>query len=91
MYVVRRPFRNYGKVIQVGTEVEPKAIKLFKSRLKDRQIVEVTDSTFKQWNKYFTDKFGVSLEKEPEQEPEQEPLKAPIKAPVKVVAKATAK
>jgi hypothetical protein len=61
MYVVRRSFRNYGKMMLPGSIVEPGNIKWFKTRLKDRQIIEVTPQTLPTWNAYFVDKFGVSL------------------------------
>ena len=61
MYVVRRPFRNYGEVLTPGSIIEPGNIKRFKSRLSERVIVEVTAQTFDNWNEYFIEKFGVTL------------------------------
>ena len=95
MYVVRRPFRNFGKVLTPGTQVEPANIKRFKSRLGERDIIEVTEGTLDMWETYFVDKFGVSIKPEPEPEPEPgpepepepEPKVTPIQ-PAKVVIKA---
>ena len=61
MYVVRRAFRNNGNMILPGSVVEPGSIKRFKTRLKDRDIIEVTPHTFKSWNSYFVQKFNVKL------------------------------
>lgn len=63
MYVVRRAFRNYGSMLVPGTTVEPEHIKRFRSRVNERDIIEVTDSTFDMWNEYFTSKFGTPLTK----------------------------
>lgn len=87
MYVVRRPFRNFGKVLTPGTHVEPANIKRFKSRLGERDIIEVTEGTLDMWETYFVGKFGVSIKPEPEPEPEPEPKVAPVQ-PAKVVIKA---
>ena len=91
MYVVRRPFRNFGKVLTPGTPVEPANIKRFKSRLGERDIIEVTDGMLDMWEAYFVDKFGVSIKPDPkpkpEPEPEPEPKVAPVQ-PAKVVIKA---
>lgn len=64
MFVVRRTFRNYNVMLPPGSVVEPGCIKRFKTRLKDRDIVEVNDRNFAQWSKYFEGKFGVSLNKQ---------------------------
>lgn len=62
MYVVRRPFRNYGKIMEPGSIIiEPGTVKRFKARLKDRYIVEVTKQTFNNWSAYFKTKLGVDL------------------------------
>ncbi len=87
MYVVRRPFRNFGRVLTPGTRVEPANIKRFKSRLGERDIIEVTDGTLDMWEAYFVGKFGVSIKPEPEPEPEPEPKVTPVQ-PAKVVIKA---
>lgn len=74
MYVVRRTFRNFGKMMAPGSTVEPGAVKHFKSRLTDGHIVEVSEQDFDKWAEYFKVRLGVTLVKpEPEQpkEPEQ--------------------
>lgn len=84
MYVVRRAFRNNNQMILPGSVVEPGSIKWFKTRLKDRIIVEVNAQNFNQWNEYFKAKFGVTLEKEEAKEEAKEEQKLAPKA-VKVV------
>jgi hypothetical protein len=49
-----------------GTVVEPKDIKLFKTRLRDRNIIIVNEADFDKWNEYFKNKFGTGI-KVPEQ------------------------
>lgn len=90
MYVVRRAFRNYNVMLVPGTAVEPEQIKRFKSRLNERDIIEVTDSTFDMWNEYFTSKFGTPLT-EPEEPAEPAEPVEPVAAKItpKVVVKAT--
>ena len=61
MYVARRAFRNNNHIVLPGSIVEPGSIKWFKTRLKDRVIVEVNAHNFKQWSEYFKAKFGVTL------------------------------
>lgn len=90
MYVVRRAFRNNGQIMLPGSTVEPGSIKWFKTRLKDRIIVEVNAQNFKQWNEYFKEKFGVTLEKEETKEEAKEEQK-PAPKVVKVVVPATKK
>lgn len=102
MYVVRRPFRNLGKVFTVGSTIEdPTVIKHFKSRLAEGKIIVVDEHNYTARAKYFKDKFGVtlpSLEKpeESHEESHEEKAEKPVvnptetkKAPVtKVVAAA---
>lgn len=87
MFVARRAFRNCNQMILPGSVVEPGNIKWFKTRLKDRIIVEVAAHNFEQWYKYFKEKFGVLLEQEPKQEPakdaEQEIVDVPKQEPEK--------
>lgn len=73
MYVVRRPFRNLGVMLEPGSVVEPASIKRFKTRLKDRYIVEVTQDNFKSWQEYFKGRHKIDI-KEPvvKQEPDAE-------------------
>ena len=100
MYVVRRAFRNYNQMVVPGSIVEPGTVKRFKSHLRDRDIIEVTEQDFDKWNSYFVDKFGVPIgpldgvtegepEGEPESEPESEPL--PELKPTQYVAKVVIK
>lgn len=84
MYVVRRPFRNKGTRLLPGSIVEPGNIKWFKTRLKDRDIVEVNEHNFDTWRNYFAAKFHVELKEQPEQPEQPEQLEQPI------VVKATA-
>ena len=90
MYVARRAFRNYGKMITPGSIIEPGAVKWFKTRLKDRQIIEVTSQSFKEWKEYFADKYDVELKyPKPTEQAEKvvEPPKVTIKPVVKVQSK----
>ena len=95
MFVVRRPFRNYGQVLLPGSVVDPATTKRFKSRLNDRVIVEVTAGTFEAWKAYFKTKFGVDLHwPEAKTVAKAVPAEKPkVKAvePVKVTAKVTQK
>lgn len=61
MFVVRRSFRNYGEMLLPGSVVEPDSIKRFKTRVKDRFIIEVNAHNFEYYNVYFKEKFGVTL------------------------------
>lgn len=61
MYVAKRAFRNYNQMILPGSTVEPGNIKWFKTRLKDKVIIEVDAYNFNQWNEYFKTKYGVEL------------------------------
>ena len=62
MYVVRRPFRNLGKVFTVGSTIEdPTVIKHFKSRLAEGKIIVVDEHNYTARAKYFNDRFGVTL------------------------------
>jgi len=63
MYVAKRAFRNYNQMILPGSIVEPGNIKWFKTRLKDKVIIEVDAYNFNWWNEYFKAKYGVDLTK----------------------------
>ncbi len=97
MFVVKRPFRNFGKVLTVGSVItEPTAIKRFKGRLAEGKIIEVTEQTYSVAAKYFKDKYGVVLPAictEPTDEVKTDEVKTDeVKAtPAKAVAKAVAK
>lgn len=61
MFVVRRSFRNYNQMLLPGSIVDPASIKRFKTRLKDRYIIEVTAHNFNMWKAYFKNKYEVAL------------------------------
>lgn len=61
MYIVRKAFRNHGSMITPGSIVEPGDIKWFKTRLRDRKIIEVSESELGTYEEYFLQKFGVSI------------------------------
>lgn len=88
MFVVRRAFRNYNQMMLPGSIVEPGSIKWFKTRLKDRVIIEVNAHNLDSWDAYFVSKFGVSIK--PSSVPEapqeaKEPQESAVNEPVKVV------
>lgn len=89
MYVARKAFRNYGEMILPGSIVEPDNIKWFKTRLKDRVIIEINAHNFDQYAEYFRVRHGITLEKPsvdvpPEAtEVKREPVKAKIVATIK--------
>lgn len=104
MFIVRRSFRNNGSIAVVGSVVTPETIKRFKSRLKDRFIVEVSKDTYADYKEYFFNKFGVSIEPDPTwlaketskesvkkqaEKPAEKPAEAKVTKPAaKVVVKA---
>lgn len=99
MFVVRRPFRNLGKVLTVGTVIgDPTVIKHFKSRFAEGKIVEVNEHNFDSYYDFFLKKFTVKLPKltaeeiedKAEERVEEKPV-ATVKAPVKKVVAATVK
>lgn len=62
MYVVRRPFKCFGKCFIPGDIVTDVAeVKGFKSKLVDRKIIEVTEQNYESLKDYFKQKFGVDL------------------------------
>ena len=61
MFVVRRAFRNNNKMLTPGSVVEPGDIKLFKTRLRDRRIIEVTEQSLDIWESYFNQKYNASI------------------------------
>lgn len=61
MYVVKRPFKSFGKVYTAGSLVEPAAVKHFKGKLAEGKIIEVTEQTYEVAKHYFKRKFGVDL------------------------------
>lgn len=62
MFVVRRPFKSYGKHYTYGDVINnPSDIKLFKSRFAEGKILEVTESNYDNMAVYFKSKFNVEL------------------------------
>jgi hypothetical protein len=62
MLVVRRPFRNLGKVLTAGTVIsDPAVIKHFKSRFAEGKIVEVNEHNFDSYYTFFKAKYRVEL------------------------------
>ena len=70
MFVARRAYRNYDQMVLPGSVVEPGSTKWFKTRLKDRKIVEINAHNFDEWSKYFEAKFGVKL-RNPEEDTDE--------------------
>ena len=93
MYVVRKPFRNFGIMLLPGSKVEPGNIKRFKTRLKDRYIIAVTEDNIDNLDAYFKAKHGVSIKahvEQPSTTPDV-PKPAEVSEPVKKVVVATVK
>ena len=62
MYVVKRPFKSFGKFYAVGTVItDPTAIKRFNGKVAEGKIVNVTEQTYDSAAKYFKSKFFVDL------------------------------
>lgn len=62
MYVVRRPFKCFGKCFTPGDVVKDvTGVKCFNSKLVDRKIIEVTEQNYESMKNYFKQKFGVDL------------------------------
>lgn len=62
MFVVKRPFRNRGKVLTAGSVItDPADIKRFKGRLAEGKIINVTEQTYDNIAKYFKQKHGVDI------------------------------
>ena len=62
MFVVKRPFKNYGKTYEAGSVIkEPATIKRFKGKLAEGKIINVTEQTYDISANYFKEKFGVEL------------------------------
>lgn len=61
MFVVKRPFKNMGVVMEVGSVVDPASTKLFKPKLHHGKIVEVTEQNYNEMKAYFKGKFGVDI------------------------------
>lgn len=62
MYIVKRPFRNLGRVLTVGSIItEPTEIKRFKGRLAEGKILHVRDKDYEHTRAYFKKKYGVDI------------------------------
>lgn len=62
MYIVKRPFRNLGRVMTVGSVItEPTEIKRFKGRLAEGKILFVPDKDVEKTKAFFKDKYGVDI------------------------------
>ena len=62
MYVVKRPFKCFGKTYTAGSVItEPATIKRFKGKLAEGKIIEVTEQTYESIALYFKKKYGVIL------------------------------
>lgn len=95
MYVVKRPFRNYGKMLTPGSVVEPGDIKRFKSRIKEGRIVDVAENDISKWDAYLFSHYGTKIvvskaNVEQAVQPNVEPAVQPEK-PKAAKAKATIK
>lgn len=101
MFVVKRPFKNMGVVMEVGSVVDPASTKLFKPKLHHGKIVEVTEQNYNEMKAYFKGKFGVDIPAmssgdmvKPNVDTKataKTERKAPAKTAAKTAAKATAK
>lgn len=101
MFVVKRPFKNMGVVMEVGSVVDPTSTKLFKPKLHHGKIVEVTEQNYNEMKAYFKGKFGVDIPAMPSggmvksnvdtKATAKTESKAPVKTAAKTAAKATAK
>ena len=106
MYVVKRPFKSFGKFYAVGTVIaDPTAIKRFNGKVAEGKIVNVTEQTYESAAKYFKEKFFVDLppltlnsekaddnqeKTDDNQEKTDDNQTEPEKAPVVAVAKVSA-
>ena len=93
MFVVRRPFKSLGKCFTVGSTLEPTDCKLFKTKVAEGKIIEVTENNYETLKSFFQQKFGVVIppihkEEQTDKQPE-EVVKAPV-APTKPATKPVA-
>ena len=89
IYVTRRAFKSAGIYYAVGSVItDPTAVKMFKSKLKEKRILEVTDTNLAHFAEYLKVRMGVDFTPvwqaalEPVVEPVVEPAKP--KAAIKV-------
>jgi len=96
MFVVKRPFRSFGKVFTAGTVVVPAEVKRFKGKLAEGKIIVVTERNYEDISTYFKSKYGIdlppikpsSVEAKPEAATKTE-AKSEVKPKAKVKAKAS--
>lgn len=94
MFVVRRPFKSLGKCFTVGSTLEPTDCKLFKTKVAEGKIIEVTENNYETIKSFFQQKFGVVIppinkeEVQTDKQPE-EVVKAPV-TPTKPATKPVA-
>lgn len=65
IYVVRRPFKSQGILFEAGVVVDdPNSIKLFRSRLGSRDVVELSEgsSQNQMWYEYLTTRAKMPLD-----------------------------
>ena len=85
MYLVRKGFRSYGKMFRMGSVVsDPSKIRFFNTKLKNKQIVELTKDNYKQLAEYVRIRTGQNPVKRYE---ELLGLNKPKKKPTKTKAK----
>lgn len=61
-YIVRMPFVNYGKVYAAGSLIEnPAEIKRIKSKVRNRDVIIVTEQTLALWTQYFKTRHRVDI------------------------------
>lgn len=90
MFVVRRPFKSLGKCFTVGSTLEPTDCKLFKTKVAEGKIIEVTENNYETIKSFFQQKFGVVIP--PIHKEEEHTAKQPeevVKAPVTPTKPAT--
>lgn len=99
MFVVKRPFKSFGKTYTVGSVLtEPAGIKRFKGKLAEGKIIKVTEQTYDTTAAYFKAKYGVILPKLESAETEnvitqdetEQEVEKPTEEPVKVAKPVTA-
>ena len=61
MFVVTRTFRDANGVFEVGSIVDPTSVKTFRSRLQQRHIVDVDESSVAEWAEFFKNRYGIDL------------------------------
>ena len=97
MYIVKRPFRNFGRILTVGSIIdEPTSIKRFKGRLAEGKIICVKEADYAKTASYFKKKYGVDIKIEKSEtvkEPVEnnEAVKPTVKKPVPKKATPVAK